>query len=63
MARDEIVRIGPLILTLLHHQNAIDLLHFYEKEGGVVLSDSPDGYIKVLDQDKWYLGSELDYDF
>lgn len=44
-------------------QNAIDLLHFYEKEGGVVLSDSPDGYIKVLDQDKWYLGSELDYDF
>lgn len=34
-------------------QNAIDLLHFYEKEGGVVLSDSPDGYIKVLDQDKW----------
>ena len=24
-------------------QNAIDLLHFYEKEGGVVLSDSPDG--------------------
>ena len=23
MARDEIVRIGPLILTLLHHQNAI----------------------------------------
>lgn len=32
-------------------QNAIDLLHFYEKEGGVVLSDSPDGYIKVLDQD------------
>lgn len=44
-------------------QNAIDLLHFYEKEGGIVLSDSPDGYIKVLDQDKWYLGSELDYDF
>ena len=44
-------------------QNAIDLLHFYEKEGGVVLSDSPDGYIKVLDQDKWSLGSELDYDF
>ena len=44
-------------------QNAIDLLHFYEKEGGVVLSDSPDGYIKVLAQDKWYLGSELDYDF
>ena len=44
-------------------QNAIDLLHFYEKEGGVVLSDSPDGYIKILDQDKWYLGSELDYDF
>ena len=44
-------------------QNAIDLLHFYEKEGGVVLSDSPDGYIKVLDQDKWYLESELDYDF
>lgn len=44
-------------------QNAIDLLHFYEKEGGVVLSDSPDCYIKVLDQDKWYLGSELDYDF
>lgn len=44
-------------------QNAIDLLNFYEKEGGVVLSDSPDGYIKVLDQDKWYLGSELDYDF
>ncbi len=44
-------------------QNAIDLLHFYEKEGGVVLSDSPDGYIKVLDQDKWYLGRELDYDF
>ena len=44
-------------------QNAIDLLHFYEKEGRVVLSDSPDGYIKVLDQDKWYLGSELDYDF
>lgn len=44
-------------------QNAIDLLHFYEKEGGVVLSDSPDDYIKVLDQDKWYLGSELDYDF
>ena len=44
-------------------QNAIDLLHFYEKEGGVVLSDSPDGYIKVLYQDKWYLGSELDYYF
>lgn len=44
-------------------RNAIDLLEFYEKAGGVVLSDSPDGYVKVIDQENWFLGSELDYDF
>lgn len=44
-------------------QDALKLVAFYEKSGGVLLSDSPDGYIKVIDQEKWYLGSELDYDF
>lgn len=44
-------------------EDAIELLDFYERAGGVVLSDSPDGYVKVIDQDQWYLGSELDYDF
>lgn len=44
-------------------EDAIKLLDFYEKAGGVVLSDSPDGYVKVIDQEQWYLGSELDYDF
>lgn len=43
--------------------DALELVEFYEKSGGVLLSDSPDGYIKVIDQEQWYLGSELDYDF
>lgn len=43
--------------------DALELVDFYEKSGGVLLSDSPDGYIKVIDQDKWYRGSEMDYDF
>ncbi len=44
-------------------QNALELVEFYQDSGGVLLSDSPDGYIKVIDQSKWYLGSEIDYDF
>ena len=44
-------------------KDALDLVEFYEKSGGVLLSDSPDGYIKVIDQEKWYLRSEINYDF
>ncbi len=43
--------------------NSIELIKYGEAQGGVVLSDSPDGYIKVIDQEEWYLGSELEYDF
>ena len=44
-------------------KDALDLVEFYEKSGGVLLSDSPDGYIKAIDQEKWYLRSEINYDF
>ena len=31
--------------------NSIELIKYGEAQGGVVLSDSPDGYIKVIDQE------------
>lgn len=44
-------------------QEAIELIKYGEEQGGVILSDSPDGYVKVIDQENWYLRSDLDYDF
>lgn len=44
-------------------KDALELIDFYQDHGGVLLSDSPDGYIKVVDQSKWYRGSELDYEY
>lgn len=41
-------------------KQAIDLVEFYANNGGVLLSDSPDGYIKVIDQSLWYKGSDLE---
>lgn len=35
-------------------KDAIDLVEFYSEHGGVLLSDSPDGFIKVIDQMNWY---------
>ena len=43
--------------------SALELVEFYESRGGVLLSDSKEGFIKVIDQSSWYLGSEIDYDF
>lgn len=40
-------------------QNTIDLLNFYKKNQGVLLSDSPEGMIKVVDQSKWYMTEDL----
>lgn len=40
-------------------KNALDLVEFYLENGGVLLSDSPEGYIKVIDQSKWYKGMDI----
>ena len=42
---------------------AVHLIEYYLKQGGVLLSDSPEGYVKVIDKNKWYLGSEVNYDY
>lgn len=44
-------------------KDALDLIDFYAAHGGVLLSDSPEGYIKVIDQSVWYKGSDMDYDY
>jgi len=44
-------------------KDALELIDFYQDHGGVLLSDSPDGYIKVIDQSKWYRGSEMEYEY
>ncbi len=41
-------------------KQAIDLVEYYSNNGGVLLSDSIDGYIKVIDQSIWYKGADLD---
>lgn len=41
-------------------KQAIELVEFYENNGGVLLSDSPDGYIKVIDQSNWFKNVDLD---
>jgi len=43
-------------------KDAIDLVEFYQDNGGVLLSDSPDGYIKVIDQSIWYKASDINYE-
>lgn len=44
-------------------KESIDLLTFYKSNGGVILCDAPDGKMKVIDRDRWFLKSDLDYDF
>lgn len=43
-------------------KNALELVEFYLKNGGVLLSDSSEGYIKVIDQQRWYKSSDIDID-
>ena len=43
-------------------KNVLDLIEFYRAHGGVLLSDSAEGYIKVIDQSNWFKGGDLDYD-
>lgn len=51
--------IPVLIPGELISSSVIDILSFYEDDGGVLLSDSKDGYIKVVDKDKWYKAADL----
>jgi arginine decarboxylase len=44
-------------------KDALDLIAFYQAHGGVLLSDSPEGYIHVIDQSIWYKGSDIDYEY
>jgi lysine decarboxylase len=44
-------------------QDALDLVKFYQENDGVLLSDSPEGYIKVIDQSIWYKGGDIDYEY
>lgn len=44
-------------------QESIHLLTFYQKNGGIILSDAPEGKMRVIDKDHWFLKSDLDYDF
>ncbi len=44
-------------------KDALELIDFYQENGGVLLSDSPDGYIKVIDQSVWYKGNDMNYEY
>jgi len=41
----------------------IDLINYYAANGGCLLSDSEDGYIKVVDQSNWYKTDQLNYEY
>jgi len=41
----------------------IELLDYYSKNEGFLLSDSKDGYIKVVDQSIWYKADQLNYEY
>jgi len=41
----------------------IESINYYLKNGGFMLSDSTEGFIKVIDQSTWYKTDELDYDY
>ena len=43
-------------------KDVIDQIEFYLKNGGTLLSDSLEGYIKVIDQTNWYKSSDINYD-
>ena len=36
-------------------KDALDLIEFYSEEGGEVLKDTPQGKIKIIDRENWYL--------
>ncbi len=42
---------------------AVSLIEFYQNQGGVLLSDSPEGKVLVIDRNEWYLESEINYDY
>lgn len=41
----------------------INLIEYYLKNEGFLLSDSKEGYIKVIDQSKWYKADQLNYEY
>lgn len=41
----------------------IEMIDFYQRNGGVILSDAPDGKMKIVDRDNWFLKSDINYDF
>lgn len=44
-------------------KESIDMISFYQENGGVILSDAPDGTMKIVDRDNWFLKSDINYDF
>lgn len=40
--------------------DSIKQLRFYERQGGVIISDSPRDMIKVIDRNKWYMANDFD---
>lgn len=43
-------------------KESVALLRFYRENGGVLLSDSPEGKIRVIDQERWYKSPDLSPD-
>ena len=51
-----------LFMTRKIGMDLTTLIEFYLKNGGILLSDSLEGYIKVIDQTNWYKSSDINYD-